>query len=130
MVYVLIVDDDEDDRDLLTFAIHELHPSIKCIMAGNGQEALHGLRFQYPKPRMIFLDLNMPRLSGVSLLKELKKDRYLQDIPVVIYTTSKLPEDQDEMRKLGAIHFITKPTSFTELCKRIAEVFAKEMIHV
>lgn len=66
MTRVLIVDDDEDDRDLLTIAIHELDPKIHCILARNGEEALQGLRAQnLSKPDLIFLDLNMPRTNGV-----------------------------------------------------------------
>jgi CheY-like chemotaxis protein len=131
MVHVLIVDDDEDDRDLLTIAIHELDPKVNCILARNGEEALQGLRQQkLSKPDLIFLDLNMPRISGVQFLRELKADRSVQDIPVVIYTTSKQEGDLEMSKKLGAVHFLTKPTSFTELCRMIADVFAKEMIHL
>jgi CheY-like chemotaxis protein len=131
MVHVLVVDDDEDDRDLLSIAIHELDPRIKCTMARNGQEALDGLRMSlFPKPHLIFLDLNMPRLNGVQFIKELKKDRVLQDIPVAIYTTSKLKEDAELMMALGAVHFMTKPTGFSDLCRSVQEIFAKEMINL
>jgi CheY-like chemotaxis protein len=130
MVHILIVDDDEDDRDLLTIAIHEVDPTVRCAMARNGQEALHGLQvMEYPRPSLIFLDLNMPRLNGVQFMKELNKDRELKGIPVVIYTTSKLQEDVEKMLALGAIHFFTKPTSFEELCKSVKDVFAKASIH-
>jgi CheY-like chemotaxis protein len=129
MVHVLIIDDDEDDRDLLSDAIHELDPHIQCTMAGNGQEALDGLRLvRFPKPQMIFLDLNMPRLDGVQFIQELKKDRVLQDIPVVVYTTSKLKEDDKKMHALGAVYFLTKPTSFQVLCRKVHEVFVKELL--
>jgi CheY-like chemotaxis protein len=130
MPYILLVDDGEDDRDLFCKIIHGIEPSINCILARNGQEALLGLRMaEFPKPHLIFLDLNMPRVNGVQCLRELKSDRSLQDIPVVIYTTSKIKEHEDECIKLGAAQFITKPNSFSELRRIIADVINKEMIH-
>src|SRR5688500_3769110 len=130
MPYILLVDDGEDDRDLFCEIIHGIEPSINCILARNGQEALLGLRMaEFPKPHLIFLDLNMPRVNGVQCLRELKSDRSLQDIPVVIYANSKIKEHEDECIKLGAAQFITKPNSFSELRRIIADVINKEMIH-
>jgi len=129
MANVLIVDDDEDDRDLFCIAVHELEPKINCILARNGEEALQGLQLEkFPKPDLIFLDLNMPRLNGIQFLRELKKDRQLQLIPIVIYTASLQEKDLDEAKELGAEHSFAKPSSFKRLCKIIKDVFAKEMI--
>jgi len=129
MANVLIVDDDEDDRDLFCIAVHELEPKINCILARNGEEALQGLQLEkFPKPDLIFLDLNMPRLNGLQFLRELKKDSQLQVIPIVIYTASLQEKDLDEAKELGAEHFFAKPNSFKALCKIIKDVFAKEMI--
>jgi|SRR5688572_5744917 len=131
MANVLIVDDDEDDRDLFCIAVHELEPKVNCILARNGEEALQGLRLEkFPKPDLIFLDLNMPRLNGIQLLRELKKDNQLKVIPIVIYTASQQQQDLDETKELGAAHLFAKPNSFKELCQIIADVFAKEMIHL
>ena len=117
---ILIVDDDEDDRELFCDAVNVVDPGINCIVARNGEEALNGLKSRHiPKPHLIFLDLNMPRINGVQCLREIKKDPVLHLIPVVIYTTSKLKEDKDITRKLGAVHFITKPSSLRELCDEI-----------
>jgi CheY-like chemotaxis protein len=130
MTHILIIDDDEDDRDLLTIAIHEADPTINCAMARNGQEALHGLKvMEFPKPHLIFLDLNMPRLNGVQFMNELTKDRELHDIPVVIYTTSKIKEDVEKMLALGASYFLTKPTSFNELCRSVKDILTKVTTH-
>jgi len=131
MANVLIVDDDEDDRDLFCIAVHELEPKINCILARNGEEALQGLRLEkFPKPDLIFLDLNMPRLNGFQFLRELKQDIQLKGIPIVIYTASKHQEDLDETKELGAEHFFAKPNSFMELCQIVRDVFAKELIHL
>ena len=131
MVRVLIVDDDEDDRDLLTIAIHELDPTVHCILARNGEEALEGLRRQKSdRPDLIFLDLEMPRINGAQFLQVLKSDSSLRDIPVVVYTASKQPKYLDESRALGVVQFLTKPTSFKELCDIVSDAFAKEMIQL
>src|SRR5688572_7918660 len=101
MSYVLIVDDDEDDRDLFCEALNQVSPFITCIMARNGEEALHGLKLNcFPKPDLIFLDLNMPRVNGIQCLTELKKDTALRAIPVVICTTSKWNVEKEITSKL------------------------------
>jgi CheY-like chemotaxis protein len=129
MTNILIVDDDEDDRDLFYTALREVDGSVTCILARDGQEALLGLRLkEFPMPDLIFIDLNMPRVNGFQCLTELKKDRALQNIPIAIYTTSKIKEHKEECQRLGAAHFITKPTSFAELCNVISEVLMKEML--
>jgi|SRR5687767_5956830 len=131
MVHVLIVDDDEDDRDLFCDAISVIDPSIECFMARNGEEALTGLKNnQFPSPNVIFLDLNMPRMNGIQCLAALKRDPSLKRIPVVIYTTSKLKEDRREANRLGAIDFITKPPIQKDLCDAIANVLAKQGIMI
>ena len=123
---ILIVDDDEDDRDLFCDAVNVVDPEINCIMARNGEEALTALKADhFPKPNLIFLDLNMPRVNGVQFLREIKKQPTLHRIPVIIYTTSKLKEDRDITRKLGAVHFITKPSSLRELCDEIEVAISK-----
>jgi CheY-like chemotaxis protein len=127
MASVLIVDDDEDDRELFCAALHDIDPSVNCIIARNGIEALQGLRSEnFERPDWIFLDLNMPRLNGIQCLAELKKDLSFQDIPVIIYTTSKLQEDKDKTQKLGAVYFITKPSTLHELREAIAFVITNQ----
>ena len=122
MRHILIVDDDEDDRDIFCEAVHEVEPSIKCILARNGQEALNGLRFHYPRPDMMVIDLNMPRIDGWQCLREIKNDRSLQNIPVVIYTTSKQEEYIAEANALGADHYLVKPYGFRELCESVRQI--------
>ena len=123
---ILIVDDDEDDRDLFCDAVNVVDPHLNCIMARNGEEALNALMSDHlPTPDLIFLDLNMPRVNGVQCLREIKKHPVLNSIPIVIYTTSKLKEDKEVTRKLGAIHFITKPSTLRELCDEIEVAIGK-----
>jgi CheY-like chemotaxis protein len=131
MSNVLIVDDDEDDRDLFSEALNQIDPSITCSMAKDGEEALRMLKLhRVRKPDMIFLDLNMPRINGIQCLKELKNDFALCNIPVVIYTTSKLKADKEITAKLGAVDFISKPTSFTILVSTLKTVLVAQDLRV
>jgi CheY-like chemotaxis protein len=124
--HILIVDDDEDDRELFCAAVDELNEDVSCSSARDGLDALTLLRAGKVKPDYIFLDLNMPRMNGKKCLCELKKDSALSSIPVIIYSTSKLSDDFEETMKLGAIHFVTKPTSIEELCIEITFVLSQE----
>jgi CheY-like chemotaxis protein len=127
MSYVLVVDDDNDDRDLFCEALNHVNPFITCIIARDGEEALYGLKLNhFPKPALIFLDINMPRVNGIQCLTELKKDIALRSIPVVICTTSKSNEEKELTAKLGAAKFITKPTSFKEFCMELKSILATQ----
>ncbi|MBP6686508.1 MAG: response regulator [Lacibacter sp.] len=109
-VTLFIIDDDEDDRKLFIDAAKEVDENIQCTVAGDGQEALKMLKNELnPLPDYIFLDLRMPRINGKQCLEEIRKDERLKHIPVFIYTTSKEVEESIELKKMGAIHFISKP---------------------
>jgi CheY-like chemotaxis protein len=117
---VLLVDDDLDDQELLLEALREADPTLHCLRAGNGQEALHLLQQPgTPRPDLIFLDLNMPRMNGKTFLSRLMQLDAFRGVPVLIYTTSKLEEDVEETRRLGAAQFLTKPDSYEEI-RRLA----------
>ncbi len=109
-ITVFIVDDDEDDKKLFVESAKEISEHIVCVTASDGQEALKHLRDENnPLPDYIFLDLRMPRIGGKQCLEEIRKDERLQHIPVFIYTTSKDVKDSIELKKSGAVHFISKP---------------------
>jgi CheY-like chemotaxis protein len=122
MKQVLIVDDDVDDCELFCDAVTAVDDNVTCRMALDGQKALTLLQSDDYKPDYIFLDLAMPVLDGKNCLSEICKIESLKDVPVIIYTTSKRKTDKEEMKELGAVYFITKPTSLSELCSEISFV--------
>ncbi len=123
---ILIIDDDDDDRSLFADAVQEVDPAIKCISAKDGLEGLNLLKsMDALLPNLILLDLNMPRMSGTQCLEEIKKDSRFSHIPVVIYSTTKRKEDVEHTHKLGAAHFLTKPTLFSEIRKEIAFIIGE-----
>ena len=123
---VFIIDDDEDDRELFCEVVSDISDSIKCVSAINGQEALHALQSSNPLPDFIFLDLNLPRMSGTQCLAELKKMERVSSIPVIIYSTSKSEDDREKTKELGSVYFLTKPSSMVELRKELEFVFEKK----
>jgi CheY-like chemotaxis protein len=123
---ILIIDDDADDRSLFIDAVGEISKSLHCIAANDGEEALLLLDTAGAKlPDYIFLDLNMPRLNGKQCLCEIKKRPHLFHIPVIIYSTTRRVEDVEETKKMGAVHFLTKPILFSDICHEIKGVLQK-----
>ncbi len=113
---ILIVDDDEDDKKLFIESAKEVDGDITCITATDGQEALRYLKDENnPLPDYIFLDLRMPRINGRQCLEEIRKDKRLSQIRVFIYTTSIDTREAIELKKNGAVHFISKPDNPTEI---------------
>jgi len=125
-IVILLADDDPDDVLLTKDAIEESKLSCVIKVVEDGEEALDYLHnrkdFQgeavyNPKPDLILLDLNMPRMDGREVLRHLKTDDKLKSIPVVVLTTSKQHEDIVETYNLGSNSFITKPIKYEELVK-------------
>ena len=122
---VFLVDDDRDDREIFIEALAEIDDSYHCFTAENGEEAISKLSANAFVPDYIFLDLNMPRMNGRECLVEIKTIKQLERIPVIIYTTSSLQREKEELVKLGASMFITKPNNFNDLCHSLKQVLLK-----
>ena len=110
-----LVDDDRDDASLFEEVLKEIDPSINFEWAMDGQDALDRLLVATSLPDLIFLDLNMPKMTGRECLQQLKQYQELRDIPVVMYSTSSYSRDIEEAMVAGAISFITKPPNVKEL---------------
>ena len=114
--FFLLADDDRDDAELFNEALATVNPLIKFHHVENGQAVFQFLsNSQIAKPDIIFLDLNMPAMSGWQCLAKLKNDPSLKNIPVIMYSTSSNPREKEIAMELGAIGFVTKPTEFKVL---------------
>lgn len=116
---VLLVEDDEDDVRLTREALRDSKVIVSMTVASDGEQALQRLRREgpfadAPRPDLILLDLNLPRLSGREVIAELKKDPELKLIPVVVLTTSEADSDIVKCYDLGANCYITKPVNFDQ----------------
>lgn len=120
----LVIDDDEDDQEFFLLALRKMRSSLTCQFANDGQEALEKLKKDTSfSPNYIFLDLNMPGMSGKQCLTEIKKIAHLQHTPIFIYSTSSDSRDIAETRRLGADEFITKPTQVNLLTDQLSKLF-------
>jgi CheY-like chemotaxis protein len=124
---ILLVDDDEDDQLLFLDAMREIDKSIICCVANDGLEAILSLHTKSPVPDLIFLDLNMPKMNGYQCLAQIKKEMMFKEIPVVIYTTSRIESDRDRTLKMGASYFLTKPSDFSELIEELTRILKLEL---
>jgi len=113
--YILYTDDDPDDRLLAQEAFDECKIAARLHFAQNGEHALEHLRGPQPKPQLIMLDLNMPKMDGRATLQQIKHDPALKHIPVIILTTANAQQDIDEIYRLGANAYLIKPTEFESL---------------
>ena len=111
---ILHIDDDPDDCEMFEQALREVSQALyTCI--GNPLKALQKLLTGKINPDIIILDYNMPGLNGMDLLAQLKKNDNLADIPVIMLSTSSREDFKLQAIELGAINYITKPSSFIEL---------------
>lgn len=122
-IVILLADDDKDDCLFAKQALEEsrLHNDLRIV--SDGEQLLDYLRHRppfeqegaAPRPGLILLDLNMPRMDGREALREIKSDPNLRRIPVVVLTTSKAEEDVYRTYDLGVNSFISKPITFEGL---------------
>lgn len=129
-VYVLMAEDDADDRMLIEKAFKDVVRFGHLLCVENGVELIKYLRRdspydnceKYPQPQIVLLDLNMPKKDGRQTLKEIKEDKELCKIPVIVLTTSIRQEDVESMYRLGTNSYIAKPSSFQELLAVAREI--------
>jgi len=119
-LHILLAEDDPDDRLFTRRALSESRVATRLTTVENGEELLRYLRREdgesgAPRPDLILLDLNMPRMDGREALREMKQDPKLRRIPVVVLTTSEADQDVLQSYDLGVNAFMTKPVTFNEL---------------
>jgi len=127
VIDVLLVEDDPGDVLMTREAFQESRIRSTLHVVGDGEQAMRFLRRTHdftgaPRPGLILLDLNLPRRNGLEVLAELKSDRNLLAIPVVIFTTSQAEGDILASYRLHANAYITKPTSFELFTQAIRQV--------
>jgi len=127
IIRVLVVEDNEDDRALLLRQLRKSRIDSHVKFITDGKEALDFL-LTLPPPRpfcdliTIFLDLKLPSMSGVEMLRRIRKIPRVQDIPVVVMTASLDPKDFEECQQLEVAAFIPKPVTFEAFSKAITSL--------
>ena len=120
---IFLADDDEDDQFMFQEALKEIRLPTSLVTANDGEQLMAALRISNGNlPDVLFLDLNMPRKNGFQCLREIKEDNKLRALRTVIFSTTSEPDVIQQLYKIGADHYIKKPTEFNELKKIIERV--------
>jgi CheY-like chemotaxis protein len=121
LVNILLVEDDEVDVMNVKRAFSKNNIKNDLFVAGNGVEALEMLRNTIvPLPRIIILDINMPKMNGIEFLTELREDENLKNISVFVMTTSNEDSDKINAYNLNVAGYILKPLSFEKFIASVA----------
>lgn len=118
-INILLVEDNEGDARLLRELLLETNENVRLHLVPDGVEALAFLKYQgkyidVPRPDLILLDLNMPRMDGRAVLAQVKADPYLKAFPLIVLTTSQAEVDIVSSYKLMASCYLTKPGELKE----------------
>jgi len=129
-VEILLVEDSTEDADLTIRALKKMNLANRLVHVEDGQEALdfiftignYSERNIKNRPKVILLDLKMPKVNGIEVLKMIKSDERTRMIPVVILTSSHEDPDIRKCYSLGANSYIVKPVDFNDFSKTIRDV--------
>jgi CheY-like chemotaxis protein len=129
-VEILLVEDNHSDAELAIRALKKNNFANKLEWVKDGAEALDFIfstgvysdRTLLDKPKVILLDLRLPKVDGMEVLRRIKEDPRTKSIPVVVLTSSKEDRDIAESYELGVNSFISKPVEFDEFAKTVAEL--------
>jgi len=119
---ILIIDDSEDDVLLTKLALSKTGRNFRTEVALSGEAGLALIRGGKTPPKLILLDLKMPRMDGIEVLRKIREDESLSSIPVVIVTHSDLVSDEQASDKAGADSFLRKATDLDQFKKDIERI--------
>ena len=129
-VEILLIEDDQDDLDLTLYALRQAKLANHIQVLRDGQEGLDFIfcrgpfagRLMSNTPKMILLDLKLPKLDGLEVLRAIKADPCTQSIPVVMLTSSREQSDLVESYKLGVNSYIVKPVDFDQFAAAVQQL--------
>ncbi|MBD3362533.1 response regulator [Candidatus Dojkabacteria bacterium] len=128
-IEILLVEDDANDAELALLTLRRNNILNKIHLVTDGQEALDFLHCQGKysnrtdenKPQLILLDLKLPKINGLEVLKNIRENDNTKNIPVAIFTSSELDKDMIDGYKLGANSYIQKPLDFTQFSEAVKQ---------
>ncbi len=131
-IHILFAEDDTDDQLIVREAFTESDIKEELFFVKDGIELLDYLygkgrysdRSTYPLPDIIFTDINMPRMNGFEVIKQIKSDPHFRKIPIIVLSGSKMNEDILQSYELGANSYITKKLNF-DCVKVVVEALQK-----
>ena len=130
-IEILLVEDNPDDEELTLRSLHDHHLANTMHVVRDGEEAIEflscsgryaGLDPAHGTPKVILLDLKLPKVSGIEVLKHIKRDQRLHTVPVVVLTSSHEERDIVDSYELGVNSYIVKPVTFEQFTEAVRQV--------
>ena len=129
-VEIVIVEDDPNDAELILRVLKKHNLANKLVLLKDGAEALDYLlpqgvyrsRRVDSTPKVVLLDLKLPKVNGIEVLQRIKSEERTRNIPVVVLTSSREDRDMKECYALGVNSYVTKPINFDEFANAVAEL--------
>jgi two-component system response regulator len=121
-VDILLVEDNPNDAELTQRALRKTDTAARLALARDGAEALEFLSSGRNKPRVIFLDLKLPKVDGIEVLRHVRSDERTRSIPVVVLTSSQEERDITECYRLGVNSYVVKPVEFERFYKAVGDL--------
>ena len=128
---ILLVEDDPKDVELTLIALEEYNLANEVVVASDGEQALNYLYYRgnytgrrRENPAVLLLDLKLPKVDGLEVLKQIKSDENLRMLPVVVLTSSREEKDLVASYRLGVNAYVVKPVDFHEFVNAIKELGA------
>lgn len=118
---VLLIDDDIDDRDLFCITVKDLSPEIDCRQFANGTDGVNHLNSN-ELPDIIFIDIDMHIIDGLSFLKDIKENDKFKNIPVYIYSTPLMIKEIGDSLKQYVTGYLFKTNNFADLERDLREI--------
>lgn len=127
---ILLVEDNETDEELTLMALHQSHIGNEVVVVRDGREALDYLfgtgayqgRDVNDLPQVVLLDLNLPKVGGLDVLRQIREDERTRLLPVVILTSSKQDKDLIAGYQRGANSYVVKPVDFQQFSEAITQL--------
>jgi CheY-like chemotaxis protein len=119
---ILLVEDNPNDAELTQRALRKSEVGARLAIARDGAEALEYLFGAHPKPKVVFLDLKLPKIDGIEVLRRLRADERTRALPVVVLTSSQEERDITECYGLGVNSYVVKPVEFDKFYKAVADL--------
>jgi two-component system, response regulator len=121
-VDILLVEDNPNDAELTQRALRKTDIGAQLVIARDGAEALDYLLSDKTKPKVIFLDLKLPKIDGIEVLRRVREDDRTRAIPVVVLTSSQEERDINECYRLGVNSYVVKPVEFDKFYRAVGDL--------
>jgi len=119
---ILLVEDNPNDAELTQRALRKTDIGARLLVARDGAEAIERLLTEGVRPRVVFLDLKLPKIDGMEVLRRIRADERTKGIPVVVLTSSQEERDITESYKLGVNSYVVKPVEFDKFYKTVSDL--------